>query len=629
MVVSRRLVAVVVADVVGYSRLMERDEAGTHQRLRALSAELIELKIAEHGGRTVKTTGDGMLLEFASATSALRCAVEIQREMGARNVHVPPDSRIEFRVGINLGDIIVEGDDIVGDGVNVAARLEALSDPGGICVAAAVWEQVREDLGVEFIDSGEQRVKNISKPIRVFRVALEKGLNAASTSRKASTFARHRLPRRSVYLGAGALLSIGAALLGGWRIWQHGAKTDTIAAAIPLRSAMIAPFTTSGGDPTLAAEAVQLGVDVTHALADSVHHIRVVAPETAAAHANNTVDAKTLGQEAKVRFLVRTNVQTDGGQVATSVRVVDTRDDTQVESVRKTFERARFGDNKAVIWELASAIRQMLTTSIAHAVPSCDKGASADDLVDCAMGLSLPDPVANAREMRRLMDAAIKLDPNLPRARTMRAAADIDIFFNDFAADPAPLVAQADDDTLRAVTLDPKDSSGWVTRSNALRIRGNLPAAALALDRAEELDPTRYSVSLVRGFYYLDAGKPEETLKLVARLRPVIGAHQWALAIQACSAHVNLGAYEQAILECERAGTSGDDWNAVSNLAAAYAMAGDAEKAAKAKDKLLKLAPTFTMSRYRARFHGSVAPEAVAMDEKHYLPGLRRAGVPE
>jgi adenylate cyclase len=174
MPVIRKLVAVVAADVVGYSRLMERDEAGTHERLRTLRAELIDPKIAEHGGRIVHTSGDGILLEFPSATSALRCAVEVQRELGARNLYVAADEKIELRIGINLGDIIVEGDDILGDGVNVAARLETLAEPGGISVASAVWEQVHEDLGVEFVDSGEQRVKNISKPIRVYRVALGK-----------------------------------------------------------------------------------------------------------------------------------------------------------------------------------------------------------------------------------------------------------------------------------------------------------------------------------------------------------------------------------------------------------------------------------------------------------------------
>src|SRR4029450_2459562 len=145
MPVHRKLVAVVMADVVGYSRLMERDEAGTHERLRALHDGLIGPKLAEHGGRTVKTTGDGMVLEFPSATSARRGAVEVQRAMGMRNLYLAPDERLELRVGINLGDVIIEGGDLFGDGVNVAARLETLAEPGGISVAAAIRDQVHED----------------------------------------------------------------------------------------------------------------------------------------------------------------------------------------------------------------------------------------------------------------------------------------------------------------------------------------------------------------------------------------------------------------------------------------------------------------------------------------------------
>src|SRR6266496_5436293 len=226
MAVSRRLVAVVVADVVGYSRLMERDEAGTHQRLRALHSELIAPKIAEHGGRTVKTSGDGMLLEFASATSALRCAVEIQREMGVRNLYVAPDERIEFRIGINLGDIIVEGDDILGDGVNVAARLETLADPGGICVASAVWEQVHEDLGVEFVDSGMQHVKNISKPIRVYRVALGKGARLGSDA-QAPAMGGSRLRGSRLAIVAGSIAVIALLGSGAWYYTHHTGMTTT------------------------------------------------------------------------------------------------------------------------------------------------------------------------------------------------------------------------------------------------------------------------------------------------------------------------------------------------------------------------------------------------------------------
>jgi adenylate cyclase len=171
--VTRKLAAILVADVVGFSRLMERDDAGTFSRLRDIRDRVTDPCIAANGGRLVKTSGDGMLIEFASADAALRCAVDVQRAMRSVNQSKRADDRIEFRIGINLGDIIVDGSDIAGDGVNVAARLEALAEPGGICVSAAVREQVHGNLDVAFDDIGEQQVKNIMRPIRVFAVGLD------------------------------------------------------------------------------------------------------------------------------------------------------------------------------------------------------------------------------------------------------------------------------------------------------------------------------------------------------------------------------------------------------------------------------------------------------------------------
>ena len=162
--VERRL----AADVAGYSRLMGADEEGTHERLRAHLGQLVDPKIKEHRGRTVKNTGDGMLVEFPSVVDAVRCAVEVQREMAERNADVPVERRIEFRIGINLGDVIVEGGDIFGDGVNVAARLEALAEPGGICVSRVVRDQVRDRLDYTFEDMGEQQVKNIVRTVRAY-----------------------------------------------------------------------------------------------------------------------------------------------------------------------------------------------------------------------------------------------------------------------------------------------------------------------------------------------------------------------------------------------------------------------------------------------------------------------------
>jgi class 3 adenylate cyclase len=170
MAITRRLAAILAADVAGYSRLIGADEGGTLERLRALRRELLDPKIAEHKGRLVKTTGDGLLVEFGSVVDALRCAVEVQREMAGRNAGVPPDNRIELRVGINVGDVVIEDGDIFGDGVNVAARLEGLAEPGGICISARVQEDAAGKLDLVFEDIGEQQLKNIARPMRVYRV---------------------------------------------------------------------------------------------------------------------------------------------------------------------------------------------------------------------------------------------------------------------------------------------------------------------------------------------------------------------------------------------------------------------------------------------------------------------------
>src|SRR3954470_5269297 len=171
--VQRRLAAILAADIAGYSRLMGGDEEGTLSALKALRRELADPKIKEHRGRIVKTTGDGLLLEFASVVDAVRCAVEVQREMAERNAGVPPDRRLEFRIGINVGDIIKDGRDIYGDGVNVAARLEALAEPGGICVSRVVRDQVRDKLAISFEDMGEQQVKNIARPVWAYKLRPE------------------------------------------------------------------------------------------------------------------------------------------------------------------------------------------------------------------------------------------------------------------------------------------------------------------------------------------------------------------------------------------------------------------------------------------------------------------------
>ena len=349
MPVSRKLVAVVMADVVGYSRLMERDEAGTHQRLRTLDADLIAPKIAEHGGRTVKTSGDGMLLEFASATSALRCAVEIQREMGVRNLYVAPDERIEFRIGINLGDIIIEGNDIIGDGVNVAARLETLAEPGGISVASAVWEQVHEDLGIEFIDSGEQHVKNISKPIRVYRVALGKGKRVAANvppGVEVPTASARRPGDRRFAIALAGTAAVAAIAFSAWHFTQRAAPGTTMVAGPAPRSIIVLPFGAPADDAAMRALADSLTGDVTRALADNVRDARVVAPSIAAAYRDKSVDARQVGREVNVHYLLEGETGTAGDEIIVTARLIDAGSGKQLGSERHSFIRSRLKEEQ-------------------------------------------------------------------------------------------------------------------------------------------------------------------------------------------------------------------------------------------------------------------------------------------
>src|SRR5467141_1818467 len=196
----RRLTAILAADVAGYSRLMGADEEGTHERLKAHLGQLVDPKIKEHRGRTVKNTGDGFLAEFSSVVDAVRCAVEVQRGMIDRELEVPEERRIRFRIGVNLGDVIADGGDIYGDGVNIAARLEGLAAPGGICVSGTVRDHIGNRLPYAFEDMGEQSVKNIARPVRVYALRPEgiAGLPAASVLSTASTLPPLAAPRLSI-----------------------------------------------------------------------------------------------------------------------------------------------------------------------------------------------------------------------------------------------------------------------------------------------------------------------------------------------------------------------------------------------------------------------------------------------
>jgi adenylate cyclase len=332
--VQRRLAAILAGDVAGYSRLMGADEVGTLAALKAHRAEAIEPKLARHNGRVVKTTGDGILIEFPSVVDAVQCAVAIQDDIRARNAGLAPEKRIEFRIGINVGDIIVEGSDVFGDGVNIAARLEQLAEPGGICISRAAYEQVRDKLTFKFEDCGQQAVKNIARPIRVYRFAPE-GTKPPDGA-KAPPVAEVAPSRRRFGAIAAVVLGLIVAVVGVWfalPIFTSMGADRPPTLGTPRLSIAVLPFANLSGDKDQDYFADALTEDLTSDLS-RISGSFVISRSTAATYKGQNIEAKRIARELNVRYLLEGNVRRAGGDVRVNVQLVDGESGQQVWSER-------------------------------------------------------------------------------------------------------------------------------------------------------------------------------------------------------------------------------------------------------------------------------------------------------
>jgi len=305
MTATRRLAAILAADVAGYSRLMGEDEEGTHERLQAHLRELVNPKINEHRGRIVKNTGDGLLAEFPSVVEAVRCATEVQRGMADRNAHTPEDKRITFRVGINPGDVIAEPDDIYGDGVNVAARLEALAEPGGICISRVVRDQIRDKLPYPFEDKGEQSVKNIARSVRVFALRPEAVAELPVTSVLAGTPQRRRSVLSAVVAAGFVALVLAVVTWWGWPETRSPSVEPAPAAATttsiaqptaPRLSIIVLPFSNLSNDPEQQYLADGITEDLTTDLS-RIAHMFVISRNTAFTYKDKPINTRQIGRE--------------------------------------------------------------------------------------------------------------------------------------------------------------------------------------------------------------------------------------------------------------------------------------------------------------------------------------------
>ena len=627
---KRRLAAIVSADVAEYSRLIGVDESGTLAALKAHRRKLIDPKIAEHRGRIVKTTGDGLLLEFASVVDAVRCAVDVQRGMAKRNAGVSPDRRVDFRIGINVGDIIIDGDDIFGDGVNVAARVQALAKPGAIYASRVVRDQVMDKLAFTFEDLGAHAVKNIARPVEVYRVDL--GPGAQTPGRDGWFWARLKQSSIRSWPAAG-LVALGVAGIAVWG-WAHFWNVVPSWTAPPLSVAM-APLSAPQGD----AGASRFAEDLTHdvmtglSLRREYGQLRVVSGGSTAVPENSAPNAHRLGQSLHVRYVLEGDVLSSGVGYAVNLRLVDTTTGGQVWSERNTLEDS---DVSAVsstrlrneIERLRAAIVSAETLRV-MAQPS--SRLNAQELVLRASAVWERDPsLAGAIEAKGLADAALRLEPNLVPALISRA------IFANYEGDVDPnqdrdrIGREQDEFTARAVSLDRNNPDAWKWRGIALEYLGRWDAALDANAEAIKLEPDNPWFYITRAWTMSMMGRPTEGLILVDRalaMEPAPAALGWALRV-ACEANLLAGHAEQAIATCEKAVGLDNDWMNNLFLAAAYANHGDLAKAAAAKAQVLRIVPGYTIMQLRAKRY-SDHPEYRRLAEINWYKGLRSAGIPE
>jgi TolB-like protein/class 3 adenylate cyclase/tetratricopeptide (TPR) repeat protein len=483
--VERRLAAILAADVAGYSRLVGEDEEGTLERLRVLRREVVDPMIKEHRGRIVRITGDGLLVEFASVVDAVRCAVDTQREMALRNAETPVNRRIEFRIGINLGDIMNDEEDIYGDGVNVAARLEALAAPGGICVSRVVRDQVRDKLNFGFDDRGEQQVKNIARPVRVFDVNMI-GETMALTVEPAAATSRPLPDKPSI---------------------------------------AVLPFQNMSGDPEQEYFADGMVEEIITALS-RIRWLFVIARNSSFSYKGKSVDAKQVGRQLGVRYLLEGSVRRGGNRLRITAQLIETETGTHLWADR--FEGSLedvFDLQDKVAISVAGVIEP--TLQVAEVRRRADRPASDVTAYDSYLrALATFYPITKERlfQALELLEQAIAIDPHCGPALSLAAMCWMRLVREGWTEEPEPATRKAVDLARRALQVAGDDPGILADAAFVLANFGEDIGAMMALvDRALALTPSFARGWFLSGVLRLWAGQHDlaiEHAETALRLSP-------------------------------------------------------------------------------------------------------------
>jgi adenylate cyclase len=617
-----------VSDVVGYSRLAGADEDRILARLRTLRSDLIDPTIAVHHGRIVKRTGDGAIVEFRSVVDAVSCAIEIQRAMVERNAEVAPDKRIEFRVGIHLGDVVEESDgDLMGDGINIASRLEGFAKPGTICLSEQAYWQVKGRLDLKVTDLGPTQLKNIAEPIHAY--ALEVGQpmlakpthSATPADQPKAVASKRRMGSASLAAAIAALLLL--AVAGGWYILNGRAPKPVDAAHL---SIVVLPFANLSGDPSQD----YFADGVTENLTTELSRIKgsfVIARNTAFTFKGKSVDAKEIGKELGVRYVLEGSVQRDQNRVRVNAQLVDAESGAHLWA-------DRFEEDMADLFKLQDQVVARLAYSLGWALTNAEaeKGARSNnpDAIDLTMqGWALrwrfqkTSESREVKEARALFDRALAIDPNDADALAGSAEAYFEEYFYGWT-DPqtdyeAKVLGQAD----RAIALDPNNVGAYLAKGWYLSLVSHKYSEALGVtDAGLAVNPNFVPLYIPRTVAEISLGRfeqakadAERAMRLSPR-DPTIGVFHVIVG----DAEISLGHFDAAIEEYRKAIDSGfRPFFAYTNLAAAYAHAGKMDEAKAALAEARRRNPAITV-----KWMMEHTPNLPAV-----FDGLRKAGLPE
>jgi len=626
---QRRLAAILAADVAGFSRMMSEDEEGTLARLQALQSAVVEPAIASHHGRIVKTTGDGLLAEFGSVTDAVRAATAIQRAAAEHNRALPDARRIAYRIGINVGDVILHDDDIFGDGVNVAARLQTMAEPGGICVSGVVRDQVHTLDDIAFVDRGLQPLRGIDRSIHIYAVEPDR---SAMPPRPA------RAPKGRRTLHALLALAIAAAI--GAIAWAWLGRTppapplpvaETAPAKPPPLSIVVLPFNNIGGEPSEDFLADALTEDITTDLSRIVGSF-VIARNTAFAYKGKAADVRTLGQELGVGYVLEGSIRRAGTRLRISVQLIDAETGAHLWAERFDTDRTNAeGVETLVTGRITTSLNQELVAAESR------RAQRAGDLATDANEFAMRgwhafnrenSPETNA-EARLLFGRALDLDPDNVSALLGFARTYANDVLNQWSISPGPALTAVETATQRALQIVRGLAEGQFVLGEIARARRQHAIALSHYERAIALNPNLASAYSSIGIVKILLGRSEEALDPIEHSLKR-SPHDRSASIRMkflCDAYFHLGRDDVAIDWCRRSVATQPIWWAYLHLAALHALTGRLDRGKAAAADLERTMPGYTIARHRAaRF--STAPGWIVQNERFY-EGLRLAGVPE